>query len=223
MNILIVENDIKIARFIVKGLEEEYNNAKHITNAEDAFYLIQQNNYDVMIIDWMLPEQDGVSLIKQIRSQNNNVPIIMLTAKRDLNDKLEGIDAGADDYLTKPFSFMELLARIKALHRRGLRSSSKTLRVGDLVVDERNRQVACRGNNIDLTIKEYKLLELLVRNKGKIVINSVIVEEVWGVQDIINSNIISVTMYNLRKKIDIYSKETVIKTIRLSGYRIDDC
>ena len=222
MNILLVEDDKKIAAFIKKGLSEEYHSVYNIDNAEDALYLIQQNEYDIVILDWMLPDKDGLSLLKQIRLNNEYIPIIMLTARCDLNDKIEGIEAGADDYMTKPFAFKELLVRIKALHRRKICSLSEELTIYDLILDRRTHQVTYKEKNIDLTTKEYKLLELLVINKGKTVINSIIIEEVWGIQEIMNSNIVNVTIYNLRKKIGVYIKKDIIKTVRSSGYKIDD-
>jgi DNA-binding response OmpR family regulator len=168
----------------------------------------------------MLPKISGLELTKKIRTSNITTPILMLTARGDVDDRVEGLQSGADDYLPKPFSFSELVARIKALHRRNSYSENLILQTADLTLDPLKREVKRAGKVIDLSTKEFELLELLLRNKGYIVTNTVILEQIWNMQEFIESNVINVTIYHLRNKIDRGFEKKLIQTIRGSGYRI---
>jgi len=220
MKVLLIEDDKKISSFITKGLKEELMNVDCAFDGEEGFYLLQTYRYDVIIVDWMLPKISGLELIKKIRTSNITTPILMLTARGDVDDRVEGLQSGADDYLPKPFSFSELVARIKALHRRNSYSENLILQTADLTLDPLKREVKRAGKVIDLSTKEFELLELLLRNKGYIVTNTVILEQIWNMQEFIESNVINVTIYHLRNKIDRGFEKKLIQTIRGSGYRI---
>lgn len=222
MKILLVEDDKKISSFIKKGLKEELMNVDCAFDGEEGFYLLQTYRYDVIIVDWMLPKISGPELITKIRTANIITPILMLTARGDIDDRVEGLKSGADDYLPKPFSFSELVARIRALHRRSSYSENLTLQIADLTLDPIKREVKRAGKVIDLSTKEFELLELLLRNKGYVVTNTVILEQIWNMQEFIESNVINVTIYHLRNKIDKGFTKKLIQTVRGSGYRIVD-
>lgn len=222
MKILIIEDDKKISNFIKQGLIEESITVDQAFDGLDGLYLAEINPYDVLIVDRMLPEVNGLDIIRRLRSQKILVPILMLTARGDIIDRVEGIEAGADDYLTKPFSFAELVVRIKALHRRKSYEGSNELVVDSLKLDPVIRSVSREEQSIALTSKEFQLLEYLMRNKNRIVSKSMIIENIWSTEETQDSNVVNVTMYHLRKKVDQEYPKKLIKTIRGSGYRIDD-
>jgi DNA-binding response OmpR family regulator len=222
MRILVVEDDIKLSAFLKKGLEEEQFAVDVCRNGSDALYFVQVNDYDVIILDLMLPGKDGLKICKEIREELISTPIIMLTAKDTVEDKISGLSEGADDYLTKPFSFAELLARIKALLRRNQDYKVKILKVKDLELDPWKRKVTKKGKEISLTGKEYALLEYLMRNKGRIVSQSMIIEHVWDMNYDGLSNVVNVYINHLRKKTEKDDGEKIIHTIRGYGYRIDE-
>lgn len=224
MRILVVEDDKKVAGFIKKGLKEEQYAVDVCHDEEKALFYAQNYNYDLIILDIMLPRRDGMSVCKELRRQRNNVPIIMLTARDDVTDKISGLYGGADDYLTKPFIFSELLARVKALLRRTQHYKNKTdiLQVADLTLDTAARTTVRGGKNITLTGKEYALLEYFLRNMGKVVNESMILEHVWDMEFEPSSNVVNVYINRLREKIDKGFNKRLIHTIRGLGYKIED-
>jgi len=222
MRILVVEDDKKVAAFLQKGLREEQYAVDLCSDGVEAVYEAQINSYDVIVLDVMLPGKDGFTICKELRENSVLTPILMLTAKDSLEDKIIGLSEGADDYLTKPFSFEELLARIRALLRRSQDYKTGVLKVADLVLDPLRRVVSRAGKSIILTGKEYALLEYLMRNKGRVVSESMIIEHVWDRNYEGTSNIVNVYINHLREKIDKDAKIKLIKTFRGQGYKIDE-
>jgi len=222
MRILVVEDDKKVGRFLEKGLQEEQYAVDICRDGADALYFAQTNTYDVIILDIMLPGKDGFTICREMRENSILTPVIMLTAKDTVEDKVSGLSEGADDYLTKPFSFEELLARIRALLRRNQDYKTKVLKAGDLEMDPVRRLVTRAGKRIILTGKEYALLEYLLRNKGRIVTPVMILGHVWDMDYDGISNIVNVYINHLRNKIDKDSSTKLIKTIRGHGYQIDE-
>jgi len=222
MKIILIEDDKKISNFIKKGLEEDLCNVATVFTAKDALYLCSIQEYNVIVLDWMLPDMDGLEVIEQIRRLGVTTPILMLTAKGDLEDRVSGLEKGADDYMTKPFAFIELITRIKVLHRRNIHQMEKYLSTCDLRIDPLKREVTRADINIVLSTKEFQLLEFLLEYKGRVITNTMILEQIWDMQEEIQSNVVNVTMYHLRQKIDKNFDITLIETIRGSGYRIKD-
>jgi len=221
MRILIVEDDQKISNFIAKGLKEESMTVDVADRGDTGLYMAEIVNYDVIVLDWMLPGISGIELCKQIRYHQLGTPILMLTARGDVDDRVEGLESGADDYLSKPFAFSELVARIKALHRRHANADLTLLQAEDLSLNTRTRVVNRNNKTIELSTKEYMLLEFLLRNKNRIVTNTMMIENIWNMQEHTQSNILSVTIYNLRNKVDNGFEKKLIKTIRGSGYCLE--
>ena len=221
MRILVVEDDIKIATFIKKGLQEESYSVDVTHNGDEAIYLAQVNPYDIILLDIMLPGSNGMDVCKVLREKNIITPIIMLTARNRLEDKIDGLDSGADDYLTKPFAFEELLARIRAQLRNQSQTSS-IISVGDLIINTTRREVKRADKKITLTVKEYALLELLARNKNKLLTDTVIKDNLSDMAQESMSNIINVYIYRLRNKIDKGYDIKLIHTVRGSGYMLSD-
>ncbi len=218
MRILVVEDEKRIADFIVRGLKEEHYAVDAAYDGEQGLYLAETNPYDLMIFDIMLPKHDGITICRQLRSKKINTPILMLTARAAVKDKVSGLNAGADDYLTKPFSFEELLARVKVLLRRQHGPKVSVLKVGDLEFNQLNHEVQRAGKKIVLTSKEYGLLEYLMVNEGQVISRWMISEHVWNEQFDSMTNVIDVHIRNLRSKIDDGFKNKMIHTIRGSGY-----
>jgi len=222
MRILIVEDDKKVAGFLRRGLKEEQYAVDVCYDGEEALFQAQVNQYDLIILDVMLPKKNGFAVCKQIREEGNLTPILMLTARDQLEDKVKGLQEGADDYLTKPFAFEELLARIKALLRRTQDYKTKTLNVGDLELDPVSRKVTRQGKPVSLTGKEYALLEYLLRNKGRTITQSMIIDHVWDMNFDGLSNVVNVYINHLREKIDKGFPKKYIHTLRGVGYQIDE-
>jgi heavy metal response regulator len=220
MKILVVEDDKRIAGFIQKGLKEEQHAVDVVHNGEDGEFWAEVNEYDLIILDIMLPKKNGIAVCRSLREKNVNTPIIMLTARDTVDDKIEGLDSGADDYLCKPFSFDELLARSRALLRRTQHYKTKTLKVADLELDPVTRKVFRAGKEITLSGKEYALLEFLMRNKGVVISETRIVEHVWDMSYDPMTNVVNVYLHHLRKKIDSGFDKKLLHTIRNSGYVI---
>ena len=218
MRLLLVEDDSRIARFVAKGLQEQSYAVDVVANGHDAVYQVEINDYDVVILDVMIPGLDGFATCRAIRSLGKRMPILMLTARDGVEDRIHGLDSGSDDYLTKPFEFGELLARLRALLRRPTELRSPQIVVGDLVLDTA-AQVAKRGaRSIPLTAKEYALLEFLARNAGRVVGRAEIAEHVWDESFDPFSNLIEVYVNRLRRKIDEGSAKPLLQTRRGSGY-----
>lgn len=220
MIILIVEDEYKIASFLKKALEMEKYTTEIAKSGEEAIEKMEINDYDLAILDIMLPGIDGFLVCKKVRKMKIHTPVIMLTAKSGIKDRIKGLDAGADDYLTKPFSIDELLARTRSLLRREKNVRSPKLKIEDLELDPRSHEVTRGGGEIKLTSKEYKILDLLMRRKGQICSRNMIGEHVWGYEFSPLSNVIDVHINNLRRKIDGKNKIKIIETIREGGYKI---
>ena len=221
MRILVVEDDRKVGSFLLKGLREEHYAVDLCQNGEDVASQADGDIYDVIILDIMLPGKDGFEVCRELRRKSILTPILMLTARDSLEDKITGLTEGADDYLTKPFSFQELLARIRALMRRHQDYKSPLLEAGDLQLDPLSHSVSRGGEAIILTGREYALLEYLMRNKGRILTQTDIIEHVWDVNYDGMSNIVNVYLNRLRDKIDRQGRTPLIKTIRGHGYTIE--
>lgn len=223
MHILIIEDDERIANNIKKLLESADFKTTVATNGEDGLYQAIEETYDVIILDWMLPDQDGIEVCKKIRQKKNTTPIIILTAKSQLENKIEGLNVGADDYLTKPFEGQELLARIKALIRRQSgKTQSPLIKIGRLEINTNTTVVKLNGNIVSLAPREYALLEYLAVNKGKVIDRMTLLHHVWG-EDIDEfSNTIDVHIRYLRQKIDINQEKKLIQTVKNKGYMLCD-
>lgn len=217
MKILIIEDDENILSFLTRGLVEEDHIVQSATNGEEGEYLAVTNHYDVIILDRMLPLKNGIDVLNSLREKNIITPILMLSAKGEIKDKISGLKNGADDYLTKPFSFEELEARLEVLYRRGLASSSNTININGIIIDINRKNVTRDNKEIMLTSKEYELLMYLIKHKNSIVSNAMIEEQLWNDEEFINSNVIQVTVYNLKKKIG----RELIKNQRGLGYKIE--
>jgi DNA-binding response OmpR family regulator len=222
MRILIAEDDRKVAGFLKKGLQEENYAVDLCYDGEEAVFQAQVNEYDLIILDVMLPGKNGLAVCREIRAEGILSPILMLTARDQLDDKVRGLHEGADDYMTKPFAFQELLARIKALLRRSQDYKTKTLTVGGLELDPVSRKVTRDGKTITLTGKEYALLEYLMRNRGRIITQSMIIDHVWDMNYDGLSNVVNVYINHLREKVDKGFDLKYIQTVRGVGYKIND-
>lgn len=218
MYILIVEDEKKVAGFIKQGLQEERYTVDVAYDGEEALLLAGMNSYDLIVLDIMLPKKDGMEVLKELRAQGLSIPILILTAKDTLEDKVQGLDSGADDYITKPFAFAELLARIRALLRRGKPTNETSLTAADLMLDPATHKVQRAGKQIELTSKEYALLEYFLRNKGQVLTRTLINEHVWGYRFDTGTNIVDVYVNYLRSKIDRGFDKKLIHTVRGVGY-----
>lgn len=219
MRLLLVEDDLKIASFVQKGLEEAGYAVDHAADGEDGLHLALHEPYDVAIIDLMLPKLDGLTLIEELRQKKINTPVMILSARRSVDDRVKGLQRGGDDYLTKPFSFSELLARVQALIRRASGGSEPTsLTVGDLSLDLLAREVRRGNKRIELQAKEFSLLEYLMRNKGRVVSKTMIMEHVWNYDFVPMTNVVEARICVLRDKIDKDFDKRLIHTVRGAGY-----
>jgi DNA-binding response OmpR family regulator len=221
MRILVVEDEHKIAAAIKKGLEQESFAVDLAYEGVGGFDLALTEEYDCIILDLMLPGMSGLDFCRRLRQENIHAPILILTAKGAIEDKVEGFNLGADDYLVKPFSFEELLARVKALIRRPRNFVADILKIGDLEVNTQNFEVKRGNKRIDLTRREFAILEYLVRNKGKILSKDQIISHIWDYDADILPNTVEVFIKNLRRKIDRPFYRSLIKTIRGFGYKIE--
>ncbi|MGB2667140.1 MAG: response regulator transcription factor [Candidatus Acidiferrum sp.] len=218
MRLLLVEDDSRIAHFVARGLQEQAYAVDVVANGDDALYQVEINDYDVIVLDVMIPGKDGFATCRGIRSLGKRMPILMLTARDAVDDRIRGLDSGADDYLTKPFEFGELLARLRALLRRPRDLRPSQILVGDLELDTAS-QTAKRGNrSISLTAKEYALLEFLARNANRVVGRSEIAEHVWDESFDPFSNLIEVYVNRLRRKLGEDDGKPLLQTRRGSGY-----
>jgi heavy metal response regulator len=222
MTILVVEDEVKISRFIKKGLEMEHYTVDVAYDGKEALEKAEINNYDLIIMDIMLPKMDGIEVTTKLRAGKIDTPIIMLTARDTVEDRVKGLDAGADDYLVKPFSFGELVARIRALLRREKTVSDTKLQIADLVMDSATHEVHRGGKEIRLSSKEYRLLDYMMRRPGHVCTRTMIGEHIWGYNFTDDSNVIDVYISYLRRKIDSGFHNKLIHTIRDVGYKIQD-
>jgi len=222
MRILLVEDEEKVSRFIVRGLAAESFAVDAAADGLSGLELATTYNYDLIVLDLMLPGISGTEVLRKIRSRDHRVPILMLTAKDAVSDKVEHLEAGADDYLTKPFAFAEFMARVKALLRRGSVERPSVLRVADLEVDRLSQQARRGGRRIELTAKEYSLLEYLMANARRVLSRTMIIDHVWDQSFDGATNIVDVYVRHLRNKVDDGHEQKLIRTVRGVGYMIAD-
>lgn len=222
MRLLLVEDDRLVSNFIKKGLSEMGYAVDLAHDAQEGTYLSEEEDYDLIILDLMLPKGDGLTICKQVREKGIATPIMILTAKTQVDDRVAGLNAGADDYLTKPFAFSELQARVQALLRRAHREASPTLKVADLELDPVSHEVRRNGQEIELSPKEFSILEFMIRNKNQVVTRTMILEHVWDYNFETFSNIVDVYMTHLRKKVDGNENKKLIQSIHGVGFKIKD-
>lgn len=220
MRILVVDDDRRLCAVIKRGLLEEAYAVDLAYDGEEGEYLAEVNPYDLIILDIMLPIKDGIAVCRELRAKKISTPILMLTAKDAVEDRVKGLDTGADDYLVKPFAFSELLARVRALLRREGTSKSPELRVGDLTLDTLTRQVNRGQRPIELTTKEYVILEYLMRHPKVVVTRTMIEEHAWDYDFDSLSNLVDVYIRRLRRKLDTEGENSLIQTVRGAGYRL---
>lgn len=220
MRILVVDDDRRLCAIIKRGLMEEAYAVDLAYDGEEGEYLAEVNPYDLIILDIMLPNKDGIEVCQELRAKKINTPILMLTAKDTVEDRVTGLDTGADDYLVKPFAFSELLARVRALLRREGISKSPELRVGDLTLNTLTRQVWRGQRPIELTTKEYVILEYIMSHPNVVVTRTMIEEHAWDYDFDSLSNLVDVYIRRLRRKIDTEREDSLIQTVRGAGYRL---
>ena len=218
MRILIVEDEIDLQNILVKRLSLENYSVDACDNGNDAIHYIRMTSYDLVILDIMLPGANGLQVLQTIRAEHNSTPVLLLTAKDAIEDRVAGLDLGADDYLVKPFAFDELLARMRVLTRRQIGSTTNLYQIDDLIVDSNKQKVSRAGNLIELSSKEFAILEYMIRNKDVVLTRDKIEQHVWNYDYEGGSNIIDVYIRYLRKKIDSGYETKLIHTIRGAGY-----
>ncbi len=218
MRILVIEDEKKLANFIKKGLEEEGYAVDVASDGEEGFVMAMDRVHDLILLDIQLPRMDGLRLLKELRKEKIQTPVLLLTVRATIEDKVLGLDSGADDYLTKPFSFQELVARVRALLRRRADTAPATLQVADLVLDPARRTVSRGGKKIELTPREFALLDYFMRNPGRVLTRTMIAEHVWNYDFDTMTNTIDVYVNYLRKKIDAGREPKLLHTVRGVGY-----
>jgi heavy metal response regulator len=221
MRILVVEDEQKVASFIKKGLQEEGYAVDVAADGLEGLSVLEMNVYDAMILDLMLPKKNGIEVMREVRAKKMNVPVLMLTARDTLADKVMGLDAGADDYLTKPFAFQELLARLRSLLRRG-KAEVSMLKIADLTLDPATRKVKRGETELTLTAKEFSLLEYMMRNSGKPLSRTTLSEHVWDINFDRMTNVVDVYINFLRNKVDKGFETKLIQTVRGVGYTLKE-
>ena len=225
MRILIIEDEPEVLSYIAKGMKEAGHMADTAKNGKDGLFLATTEKYDVLIVDRMLPELDGLTVIKTIRGAGNETPALILSALGEVDDRVKGLRSGGDDYLVKPFAFAELLARVEILARRGTsmaHPAETTMSAGDLTLNLLSRTVKRSGQDIELQSREFKLLEYLLRHKGQVVTRTMLLEHVWDYHFDPQTNVIDVHISRLRRKIDENAPSQIIHTVRGAGYIIKD-
>ena len=220
MRILVVDDDRRLCSVIKRGLLEETYAVDVAYDGEEGEYMGEVNPYDLIILDIMMPKKDGIEMCKELRSKRINTPVLMLTAKDAVEDRVRGLDAGADDYMVKPFSFNELLARVRALLRREAITKSPEIKLGDLVLNTLTRGVRRGDRTIELTTKEYVILEYFMRHPNVVVTRTMLEEHAWDYDFDSMSNLIDVYIRRLRRKLDDNENESVLQTVRGAGYRL---
>ncbi len=219
MRLLVIEDDKKTAAFLCKGLKENGHIVDHAGDGKDGLFHAMESEYDVIVVDRMLPELDGLSIIRTLRAAKNNTPVLVLSALGEVNDRVQGLQVGGDDYLVKPFAFSELMARLDALNRRSDGDVSQTdMRVADLEMDLLSRVVKREGRVIDLQPREFRLLEYLMKHAGQVVTRTMLLESVWDYHFDPQTNVIDVHISRLRSKIDKGFSQPLLQTIRGAGY-----
>lgn len=222
MRILLIEDDQRTAEFITKGLKQAGYVIEHANRGDDGYQRAVSETFDAAVLDVMLPGMDGLSLVSKLRSRQNNLPVIMLSARKEVDDRIFGLQAGADDYLVKPFAFSELLARIQTITRRNQPDiNSRYINIGDLCIDIVSRRVTRGEKRIDLQPREYSLLEYLARHKGRVVSKIMIIENVWEFNFDPQTNIVETRICRLREKVDKDFDLKLIHTVRGVGYVLD--
>ena len=221
MRLLIAEDDTRIAGFMERGLKEHGYAVDVATDGEETVEWMRMAPFDLLVLDVMLPGKDGFAICQELRSEGFRQPILMLTARDGVQDRVRGLDSGADDYLVKPFAFVELLARLRALLRRDPSLTENTLRVGDLTLNTKTLEVSRSGATLDLTVKECRLLEYLMRHRGQVLTRMMIAEHVWNYDFDNFTNVIDVHIRNLRRKMYDPFGTKMIQTVRGAGYRLD--
>ena len=220
MRVLVAEDDNALASFVRKGLEAEHYAVDIASDGAEAQYMAEEYDYDLVILDLTLPQTDGLHVLKRVRAKKSGLPVLVLTARSRVEDRVKGLDLGADDYLTKPFSFSELSARVRALLRRGSRPAESVLRAEDLELNRVERTVKRAGRRIELTPKEFALLEYLMLNAGRRVTRTMIIEHVWNLSFDTMTNVVDVYINYLRKKMDEGFGRKLIRTVRGVGYQL---
>ena len=220
MRILVVEDEIKLARALKEGLEADRYEVSVVHTGEEGFYAVHEQAFDVVILDVMLPGRDGLEILGTLRRKGNTTPVLLLTAKDAIEDRVRGLDVGADDYLVKPFAFPELLARIRALLRRGKADIPEKLKLADLEVDAAERSVVRGGKTLDLTPREFDLLEYLLRHQGRVVSREMLARDIWKEPDRFTplDNVIDVHIARLRRKVDDQFEKKLLHTVRGVGF-----
>lgn len=222
MRVLIIEDDQEVSAFIAKGLKEARHQADVANNGKDGLFLASTAQYDVLIVDRMLPELDGLSVIKALRALNKSMPILILSALGEVDDRVDGLRSGGDDYLVKPFAFSELLARIEILGRRqSSQAEQSQLSAGDLILDRMTRKVTRAGKLIELQTREFNLLEFLLQHQNQVVTRTMLLESVWDYHFDPQTNVIDVHISRLRSKVDKGFETPIIQTVRGAGYIIE--
>jgi DNA-binding response OmpR family regulator len=222
MRVLIVEDEKKTASFIRKAIQTEGFAVDVCHNGDDALAAARVTAFDGMVLDIMLPGRDGLSVLRQLRGQKNTTPVLLLSARGEVNERVEGLDAGADDYLPKPFELVELVARVRALTRRGGENKSPILRVADLTLDTLTRRAQRGGKDFELTTREYRLLEFLMRSAGRLCGRMMILEKVWDYDFDPGTNVVDVYIRRLREKIDADFEPKLLHTVRGAGYSLKE-
>ncbi len=224
MRVLVVEDDVDVAAYLVKGLKEHGYTVDHAEDGRNGLFLATSENYDIMVIDRMLPELDGLAIVKSVRAAGKGTPMLILSALGEVDDRVEGLRAGGDDYLTKPFAFSELLARLEALARRttALGTTETELNVGDLELDLLARMARRAGQVIGLQPREFRLLEYLMRHAGQVVTRTMLLEHVWDYHFDPQTNVIDVHISRLRRKIDKGYSKPLLHTVRGAGYMMNE-
>jgi two-component system OmpR family response regulator len=221
VRVLVVEDEVKMARAIRRGMEQEGYAVDTALDGDEGLHMVTENDYDAIVLDVMLPGVDGLEVCRRLRARGRWAPVLMLTARDTVPDRIEGLDAGADDYLVKPFAFGELLARLRALIRRGAVERPAVLQVGDLALDPAGHSVSRAGRRVELSAREFALLEFLMRHPGEVVSRTAILEHVWDYNYDGLSNVVDVYVGYLRRKLEQPFGRTLIRTVRGVGYALE--
>jgi two-component system OmpR family response regulator len=219
MRILLVEDESRIASFVRRGLSSEGHTVEHVSTGSEAIVAVRNEAYDLVLLDLLLPDANGRDVLRALRAENTSTPVLVLSALGDVEDKVDLLDAGANDYLTKPFALAELAARVRALTRQE-QERSDTIKVGDVVLDTRARSVTRNDSSVNLTTREFTLLEYLMRHAGQVLSREQLLQAVWGSTYHTSSNVVDVYIRYLRKKLDVPGVDSPIETVRGVGYRV---